>query len=190
MKRTNFRLALSLMPVYFKIGAFTFGSGWSILAQFEREFIDKRGLITKDDLLELATVGKSLPGIMITNVTMLMGYRIAGWFGGLTSVVCLTLPAILILTLVTWFYDWVKANVWFGYAMRGIGGAVVAIIAGAALSLGKEALRQKLAILICAAALAVCLFTNVSNVLIIFTGVILGLLWAGVDRQRGKDGRA
>ena len=58
------RQALLLLLYFIKIGAFTFGSGWSIIAQMEREFVDERGWMTKSDLLELIAVGKSL-GIRI-----------------------------------------------------------------------------------------------------------------------------
>lgn len=58
-------MALLIFVYFIKIGTFTFGSGWSILAQMEQEFVDKRHWITKAELLDLLAVGKSLPGIMI-----------------------------------------------------------------------------------------------------------------------------
>ena len=64
---TGARMALLMLLYFIKIGAFTFGSGWSIIAQMEREFVDERGWMTKSDLLELIAVGKSLPGIMVAN---------------------------------------------------------------------------------------------------------------------------
>ena len=76
------KMALRIFAYFIKIGSFTFGSGWSILAQMEQEFVDKRRWLTKQELLELVAVGKSLPGIMITNITMLFGYQMAGVLGG------------------------------------------------------------------------------------------------------------
>ena len=58
---------LSIFAFFFKIGCFTFGGGWAILAQMEQEFVDKRQIITKSELLEMVAVGKSAPGIMITS---------------------------------------------------------------------------------------------------------------------------
>ena len=40
---TGARMALLMLLYFIKIGAFTFGSGWSIIAQMEREFVDERG---------------------------------------------------------------------------------------------------------------------------------------------------
>lgn len=78
-------MALRIFAYFIKIGSFTFGSGWSILAQMEQEFVDKRRWLTKQELLELVAVGKSLPGIMITNITMLFGYQMAGVLGGVLA---------------------------------------------------------------------------------------------------------
>ena len=72
---------LRLFWIFFRIGCFTFGGGWSILAQMEQEFVVKRKWITKDQLLDLTAVGKSVPGIMITNIGMLLGYQLGGEIG-------------------------------------------------------------------------------------------------------------
>lgn len=59
---TGIKMALLLFWEFIKLGAFTFGSGWSIIAQMEQEFVDKRHWVEQSDLLELIAVGKSLPG--------------------------------------------------------------------------------------------------------------------------------
>ena len=86
---TGARMALLMLLYFIKIGAFTFGSGWSIIAQMEREFVDERGWMTKSDLLELIAVGKSLPGIMVANITLLFGYQMAGVLGGICAAISL-----------------------------------------------------------------------------------------------------
>lgn len=180
------RRIAGIFLTFFKIGAFTFGSGWSVLAQLEREYITKRGEISKETLLDVMTVGKSLPGIMITNVSMLMGMELAGPAGGFAAVLGLTAPAVVILSLVTLFYNYVKADYWFAAAMKGVSACVVAIVLSAALSLSEEAFRDKTAIFICAAAFLVCVFTGVSNILMIGAGAAIALIWAGVDRAGEK----
>ena len=104
MKKEKIKNGLMLFAFFFKIGCFTFGGGWSILAQMEQEFVDKKKLITKEELLDMVAVGKSVPGIMITNISMLFGYYVGGWFGGVCAVLGMTCPAVLILSFVTVFY--------------------------------------------------------------------------------------
>ena len=180
------RKLLSIFLTFFKIGAFTFGSGWSVLAQLEREYIVKRGEISKETLLEIMTVGKSVPGIMITNISMLMGMELAGPAGGIAAVVGLTLPAVIILSGVTYFYDFIRDNYWFAAAMKGVSAAVIAIVASTALSLGREAFREKFAIVICSIAFLLGLFTGISNILMIAAGVVIALVWIGVEKAGEK----
>ena len=43
--------ALELFLYFFKIGFYTFGGGWSIVAQIQQEYVQKKGWITDEDLL-------------------------------------------------------------------------------------------------------------------------------------------
>ena len=144
---TGTRMALLMLLYFIKIGAFTFGSGWSIIAQMEREFVDERGWMTKSDLLELIAVGKSLPGIMVANITLLFGYQMAGVLGGICAAIGLCIPAVVTLTIVTAIYDAIKDNYWVWSALKGVQCAVAPIIGGAAISLGKDALTSAMPII-------------------------------------------
>ena len=180
---SGLRMAAYLFVQFIKIGAFTFGSGWSILAQIEQEFVDRRNWITKSDLMELIAVGKSLPGIMVANITLLFGYQLAGVAGGVACAIGLCLPAVIVLTIVTAIYDLIKSNYWVFAALRGVQCAVVPIIGSAAISLSKEALKDKIAIGLCLGALCICLFTPISNLVLVISGAVLGLVWMGVKEH-------
>ena len=177
---TGFRMALLMLFYFIKIGAFTFGSGWSIIAQMEQEFVHKRSWMTKNDLLELIAVGKSLPGIMVVNITLLFGYQMAGPLGGIFAAIGLCIPAVITLTIVTAIYDRIKDNYWVWSALKG---AVAPIIGGAALSLGKDALRSRMAIVICVAAFLLCYFTSISNLTLVIAGVVIALVWMEVSEH-------
>lgn len=179
----RWKMALLIFVYFIKIGTFTFGSGWSILAQMEQEFVDKRHWITKAELLDLLAVGKSLPGIMITNITMLFGYQMAGVAGGILAVLGIALPAVVVLSLVTLVYDAIKSNYWVWAALKGVQCAVVPIIGGAAISLGREGLQEKMGLVLCAAALVLCHFTSISNIVLILAGVVGALIWMGVKEH-------
>ena len=176
---------LELFVFFFKIGCFTFGGGWSILAQMEQEFVDKRKWLTKSELLDMVAVGRSVPGIMITNISMIFGYSVGGVFGGFCAVLGITTPAILILSIVTMFYSKLKDNVWCASALRGIRSAVVPIIASAAFSLGKEAFKTKISV-------AAGAFTNIGNIELVGLGVgsvVIWQLFSVVNKKIKKTGK-
>ena len=80
------KTAAGLFWYFFRIGWYTFGGGWSIVAQIEKDFVEKRGEITSGELLDIVSVGKSLPGLMIGNVAYLFGHHLAGVPGGVLAV--------------------------------------------------------------------------------------------------------
>ena len=177
---------LSLFLFFFKIGCFTFGGGWAILAQMEQEFVDKRQLITKQELLEMVAVGKSMPGIMIANISLLFGYHVGGVFGACCTVAGITCPAILILTLVTVFYNYLKDNYWIKAALTGIRAAVIPIIGTAALSLGRDAMKSLTAYVVLGIALALWLL-GVSNIILVLSAVCVALVCYFAGKCMGRD---
>lgn len=182
MKKVDWKKGIEIFFFFFKIGCFTFGGGWSILVQMEQEFVDKREWITKEELMDLTAMGRSLPGIMITNVSMLFGYAVNGWFGGICAVIGIACPAIFILSVVTIFYDLLKENAYCYAALKGIGCAVVPIIAKALLSIGRDALKTKLGVIVFAISLFLLIFFDIGNIFLICIGVIVAILWWGGEK--------
>lgn len=174
--KKNLKTSLDLFLFFFKIGCFTFGGGWSILAQMEEEFITKKKLITKEELLDMTSVGKSLPGIMITNISTIFGYRMAGVAGAIGATLGMTAPSVLILSLVTVLYNYIKDNLYVSYALKGIRSAVIPIIASSVLSLWKAAIKDYFCLVFCLSAFILSAFTSIGNITII----LLGLLLAGI----------
>lgn len=83
---------------------------------------------------------------MVANIVLLFGYQLAGPLGGILSAVGLCVPAVVVMTVVTAIYDLIKNNYWVFAALKGVQCAVVPIIGSAAISLSKEALKDKIAI--------------------------------------------
>ena len=88
------------MLFYLRIGLFTFGGGWSIVAQMKREFVDRKGVITEEELTDLTSVGRSLPGTMIGNVSFMFGYHIGGIACGFAALVGIAFWPFVILSVV------------------------------------------------------------------------------------------
>lgn len=188
MKKKNIKTGLQLFLFFFKIGCFTFGGGWSILAQMEQEFVDKRKWITKEELLDMVAVGKSVPGIMITNISMLFGYSIGGVFGGICSVIGIAFPAVLILSFVVWGYEALKDNALCYSILHGIRSAVIPIMGSVVLSLGKDALKNRTAVFICISGCMLCLFTGISNTVLICMAIAGTLLVSGIQAMsKGEE---
>ena len=182
-QRLSLRQMLEMGLVMAKISCFTFGGGWSILAQMQKEFSEKRGWISEEELMDFASVGRSLPGIMILNNTTMFGYRLGGVLGAIIADIGLVVPPLVVICIVTGFYDAIKDNIWVAKAMVGVRAAVVPVILEATVKLGKKGLVDKIALGIMLAALVLCLFTRVGNVAIVVLGAVAGLLITGGNKN-------
>ena len=185
MSGSRRKLAVELFLYFFRIGWYTFGGGWSIIAQIQRDFVEKKQYITNEELLDLTSVGKSLPGVMVGNVTLLFGYHVAGVPGALMSLLGMSIPPILILTLITYLYTWFRDNVYVARALRGVRASVVPIIFAATLKLYPAALRDWFTYVILIAGVLLLLFTDINAILIILGAAVIGLFVSFIKRRKG-----
>lgn len=150
----------SLFFQFVKFGCFTFGGGWSIVAQIRKVYVEQHQSIGDEELLDLTSVARSLPGTMIGNIAMMFGYRQAGLAGGIACVFGLTLPPMAILMAITLFYAAFRDSYWVAAAMSGIRAAVAPIILCAAFPMMKTTFGKSRRIVMTAAiaALAFCAY--------------------------------
>ena len=175
---------LSIFITFLKFGCFTFGGGWSIVAQIQKEYVEKKHWITDEELLDFTSVGRSTPGLMIGNASVLFGYHAAGIPGALAALLGIVIPPFLIMLGVVFIYDLMKDNLYVARAMKGVRAAVVPIIFSAVLKLFKSGMKDGWCYLIAAGAFCLCLFTKLNNVLIVVMGAAAGLLIQEVKTRR------
>ncbi|HKN19364.1 MAG TPA: chromate transporter, partial [Dissulfurispiraceae bacterium] len=53
--------------VFLKIGTFSFGGVYSMLALFEKELVERRKWLTHDECVEAVAIGQMTPGPPIVN---------------------------------------------------------------------------------------------------------------------------
>ena len=173
----------SMFLQFLKFGCFTFGGGWGIVSQMQKIYVEERKCITNEDLLDLTSVGRSLPGTMIGNIALLFGYRQAGVLGALACVIGMILPPMAILVVITMFYSAFRDSYWVAAAMTGIRTAVVPIILSAGLPMIKSALARRVGLFIALAALAAYLF-GVGCAELVVCGAVCGLVLQAIARRR------
>lgn len=182
------REILVLFFQFVKFGTFTFGGGWSIIAQMQKLYVEEKHVITSEELLDLTSVGRSLPGTMIGNVAVLYGYRAAGIAGALACVFGMVLPPMVILAVITLFYTAFQQNPWVASAMAGVRTAVVPIMLSAVVNMLKSAFRYPPCYAVAVLTLALYLFMNVNCVYLVLIGAVCGLVIAEIYERKGDAG--
>lgn len=180
--KSNIRFSIKLFLNFLRIGAFTFGGGWSIVAQMQEQYVEKEHLLSAEELVDITSVGRSLPGTMVANVAFLFGYRCGGILCALAAVTGLIIPPLVILGIVTVFYNAVKANLYISHAMSGVRAAVAPIILVSLATLRKGAFTKPFCYVLCAGAAMLNLFFGTNCVVLILVGAVCGIVMC-----RGED---
>ena len=178
------KVALKLFLYFFKIGWFTFGGGFSILAQMQKDFVEKQHLVDEQTMLDQASIGRSLPGLMVANVAYLFGYSQGGLLAGVASVIGITIPPVVLIGVLTMFYTEFRENVYVARALTGVRAAVPAIITMAALKLRKGAFTHGVfSFVLCGVALLLTLLTGVNILWIVIAAAVIGIILTEVKRR-------
>ena len=123
-------ILIQLFIVFFKIGAFTFGGGWAMISIIEKEIVDKKHWVTKEEFLDLLAVAQSIPGILAVNMAVAVGDKIRGRRGAIISALGTIIPSFAMILFIAIFLtpDMIKSNETLNNIFRGIRPAVVALI--------------------------------------------------------------
>ena len=70
-----------LFWTFFKIGAFTFGGGYAMVALLQNEFVEEKKWVTKEEFLDMVAIAESTPGPVAVNSATYIGYKIEGTAG-------------------------------------------------------------------------------------------------------------
>lgn len=179
-----------LLWEFIKFGCFTFGGGLSIVSQMQRVFVEEKKIISNEELIDMTSIARSLPGAMIANCAMLFGYRMAGILGGFLCIFGMSLAPFAILSAVTMFYTAFIDNIWISAAMVGVRASVVPIILCATLGMTKGAFKYPPCIAVGALSLALYLIFNLNCIYLVLIGAALGIVISEYnEKKHGGDNK-
>ena len=111
------------------VTSLTANSGYAIIASMRSIFVDKHKWLTQEQMNDFIGMGQSAPGMISANIATIIGYEIAGPLGSFSAVMGILIPPIIIMILVTAFYQIITANPYVRVFMEGMSMGVVALLA-------------------------------------------------------------
>ncbi len=120
-----------------KIGLFTFGGGYAMIALLEGEFVSKKRWLEKDEFLDMVAIAESTPGPIAINSATYIGYKTGGFFGSLAATVAVSIPSFVIIFLISLFFDAFLSLTYVAYAFKGIQVCVIYLILSAGIKMLK-----------------------------------------------------
>lgn len=166
----------TLTWVFFRIGVTAFGE--TELVIIERELVERRGVLTHQDLTDALTYTKPLPGSTVVQIVAYLAYRLGGWPGSAVATVVYLLPSTLAMMTLAAGYIVVSGLPLVRPAAAGLTAAAVGLLLATAWRLSKRAINphQPLSVALAAAAVVAGGVFDISAALLVVIAGIIGIV--------------
>lgn len=122
-----------------KIGGFTLGGGYAMVPLMEKEVVDNKQWLDKEEFMDILVVAQSTPGLFAIDMASHIGYKLRGIKGGIVGALSVAAPSIVIILFIAMFFHAFNDNIYIEKIFRGIRPAVVALIAAPCFSMARTA---------------------------------------------------
>ena len=184
-----------LFLTFAKIGAFTFGGGYAMIALIEDVCVAKKKWLTSEELATITAIAESTPGPIAINCATYTGYKKAGWKGAISATLGMILPSFLIIYMISLFFDNFLEIAIVAKAFKGIKIAVGILIAQAAINMWRKKKKDKQARVIAGIAFVLTVVIqvwelSVSTLVLIIAAGLSSVCVSWMGKIVGKKGGA
>ena len=187
------KLLLDLFLTFVKIGLFTFGGGYAMIAMIEHICVEQKRWITHDEMMNVTVIAESTPGPIAINCATFTGYQKAGFVGSLVATLGMILPSFALIFLISMFLDRFLELTLIAHAFKGIKIAVGLLILDAAFTMLKKMQKKRMPriIMLCACAVMLCInlfawnFSSISLMILAAAVSLVIFLVKGAPEQKG-----
>ena len=186
-------ILLDLFLTFAKIGLFTFGGGYAMIAMIENNCVEQKKWITHDEMMNITVIAESTPGPIAINCATFTGYKRAGLIGALMATFGMIIPSFMIIYLISMFLDnFLKLTI-IANAFKGIKIAMSLLILEAAITMIKKMHKKKLprTIMGCSCIVMLCInifawnFSSISLMLVAAAVSLTIFILNGAPEQKG-----
>ena len=123
------------------ISSFTFGGGFVIVTFMKKKFVDELHWIDEQEMLDMTALAQSSPGAIAVNAAILVGWQVEGLVGMTVAVLGTIIPPMIILSVISVFYNAFAANHYIALLLKGMQAGVAAVILDVVFDLGGKVLK-------------------------------------------------
>ncbi len=175
-----------LLLYFLRLGTFGFGGPIALAGYMQRDLVEERHWISKEDYLEGLALAQLAPGPLAAQLAIYLGWVRFGFLGATLVAFAFVLPSFLMVIGLSVFYLRFGGLSWMQGAFYGIGAAVIAIIGRSAYKLTKTTLgKDRLLWLIFVVSAVVTAWTESEIVWLFLIAGVLGLLAATTAKRWG-----
>jgi chromate transporter len=179
----NFKTALQLFWVFFKVGSFTFGGGYAMMPLIQEEVTERRGWASETEIVDIFAIAQSIPGVIAINTAIFVGNKVAGVTGAIMAALGTILPAFVSIILILLVLTGIQGSRYVEKVFTGIRAASTALILLAAVKIGKSVLKKRRHYWIALLCLLGIVLLNINAVWAIVLGGVTGWLSYRMGRR-------
>jgi chromate transporter len=179
----SFREALRF---WLKLGFISFGGPTGQIAIMHTELVEKKRWISESRFLHALNYCMLLPGPEAQQLATYIGWLLHGTLGGIVAGSLFVLPSAFFLWALSFGYMVWGTSPWIAAIFLGLKPAVLAIVAAAAIRIGRKALKNEIMWGIAALAFVAIFFFRAPFPLIVATAGFIGWLGGRLAPQRFK----
>ena len=184
-----------LFLTFAKIGLFTFGGGYAMIALIEHSCVEKKAWISHDEMMDITVIAESTPGPIAINCATYVGYKQKGLAGAVAATVGIVLPSFCIILLISSLLDNFLEIAWAAHAFCGIKIAVGILIFDAAVKMICKMPKKPLPLGImgggfCAMMLINIFAVRVSSITLMLIAALVSLAAFLAKRNADTEGKA
>lgn len=178
----------TLFKSMFMLSACTFGGGFVIVSLMKKKYVEELKWLEEDEMLDVTAITQSVPGPLPVNASVIIGYRMAGIVGSLVAVFGTILPPMIIISVISLFYDQFRTNRYIAVALQVMRAGVAAVIFDVVINLAANVCKTKrvLYIAMMVVAFVATYLLGVSAMLIILICLGIGLVDLAFTLKRDK----
>ena len=179
----------TLFKSMFVLSACTFGGGFVIVSLMKKRYVEELKWLDEDEMLDVTAITQSCPGPLPVNASVIIGYRMAGVVGSLTAILGTIIPPMVIISIISLFYNQFRTNPYIATALQVMRAGVAAVIFDVVINLAGNVLKTKriLYIAMMVIAFVATYFLDISAMGVIIVCLCIGLIDLAVTM--GKKGR-
>lgn len=180
-----------LFKTMFMLSACTFGGGFVIVSLMKKKFVEELGWLEEDEMLDITAMAQSCPGPLPINASVILGYRMKGILGSFVAVIGTSLPPLIIITAISYFYEEFRSNRVIATALQVMRAGVAAVIFDVVYNLASNIIKTKnrFYILLMIVTFIMNYFLGFSAMLIILTCLFLGICTVLLDLRKEHKAR-
>lgn len=168
------------------ISAFTFGGGFVIVTLMKKKFVDDYKWLDEKEMLDITSIAQSTPGAIAVNAAVIVGKKIAGLPGIIAATLGTIIPPIVIITLLSFFYNEFSDNRYVSLVLKGMQAGVAAVILDVVFSLSSGYFKNKkiIDIIVIILSFSLVFFLKINVIFIILGAAAAGIISIFIRRKR------